>query len=178
MSPLTVRGDLVHHFVRVDVDREQMRMTVIDIEGKAIDKFALKMNADGTIGSDVEQPVDREHAEKIIAFFTSLSPFKRPETLIVRREANEIVIDFATLPCGELDTSEYPAEFRVKISGAKDCVWKVTESDIPIRGRRELRIAAKPPVDSAPLRLRFQPLLGKRKLIPHTFEVIVEETAR
>lgn len=174
VSPLTVRGDLVHHFVRVDANRKQMRMKVINIEGKTIDEFALKQKADGTIASDVEQPVDRAHAEKIITFFTSLSPYKRPGTLVARREAGEIVIDFAKLPCGALDTSEYPAEFRVKISAADGSAGKIVASETAIRGLSELRIAAEPPSDSAPLRIRFQPCLGERELIPHTFEVVVK----
>ncbi len=178
VSPLTVRGDLIHHFVRVDVDPQQMRMKVIDIDGNAIDKITLRRNDDGTIGSDTEQPVDRAHAEQIITFFTALSPYKRPDALTARYEENKIIVDFATLPCGVLDTSDYPAEFRVTVAAAEDCAWQVEPADLAIRGLRELRIAVKPPSGPAPLRLKFQPRLDKRELIPHTFEVVILDGAK
>ena len=175
-SPLMVKKELVHHFVRVDVSPEKMRMTAIDRQGGLVDAMELKLNAKKRVTSDVETPVDRAVAEQVITFFTSLTRFKLPEQMNAVREGNEIVVDFATLPQGALDTSEYPRDFQVRVEAGSNCQWEIKPQWLEIRGRQELRFVAQPPEkSSAPLEITLTPKLGDQLLTPHTIKVSLED---
>lgn len=174
-SPLTMRTELVHHFLRVDVTAEQMRIKAIDIAGKQIDEIMLHKKGTKVTGEGKDLPVDRAVAERIVTFFTHLSPYKQADVLTASLDDDQLVINFDNLPSGVLDTSEYPADFQVRVSAAEDSLWKITPVTVPIRGAREIRVAAQPPAGSQrslpPLRITLAPSLGERALIPQTFHV-------
>jgi hypothetical protein len=171
-SPLAVRNELVNHFVRVDVDGDRLRMTIIDIRGDVIDEIELRRISDGAIVSDSETPVDRAVAERIVTFFTHLSPYKTPDVLLAGREGDEVVVDFDSLRSGPMDTGDYPETFRVGVEVAEGCEWDVEPRTFAIRGARELRFSARPRTDGAPpLQVTLRPTLDNRALVAHTFDV-------
>jgi len=172
-SPIISQSAQVHHFLRVDVNPQQMRITALDLQGNLVDAFVLDRDPQGVVRGEDEAPVDRAVAERIVSFYTHLSPFKRPDELVARQSDGEVVIDFASLPQGPMDTSDFPAEMRVEVAVAERCDWKVKPQTFSLRGAKELRFQAKAPQDPPTrLRLTLRTWLGTQELKPQTFQVV------
>lgn len=170
-SPLTVATQLVHHFLRVDVDGNDMNIKAITIDGETLDTIAIKRLPDGKITSESETAVDRDIAHKIVTLYTHLSPFKQPGKLLADYQDDHVVIDFQTLAQGPLDTSNYPADLKLHITAAEDCHWQVKPTTVTLRDVAEIRFkATAPETGGGRLKIIIQPMLGDTKLVPQTFE--------
>lgn len=175
-TPLTVDTQLIHHFVRVDVDATTMRMTVIDLHGNTLDAFTLQRDAQGKVYSSSEQPVDRAAAQGIIQLYSHLA-FSRhePDLIETRWQDGHLVIDFDHLRQGVMPTAAMPVDFAIRIEAGADTQWTVPMQTLALRDVRKLQIKATPPGGDIlkPLSLTLTPLLGQRELIARTFKINV-----
>lgn len=175
-TPLTVRMELIYHFVRVDANVKTMNMTVIDIDGNTLDTITLSRDSQGRVHSSTEQPVDREEASQIIKLYSHLAATRHdPDLIETVWQDGKLLIDFNRLRQGVMPTEDMPEQFALHIQAVQGSAWNVPAQTFSLRGVRKISITATEPAgdNPPPLQLTLTPMLGDRALIPRIFNVNV-----